>query len=164
MPRAFIITKVLFQVLWMLFYHGVFFNHSVNYPITFIWYTVLWCFINWAQQGLYITVTTEEWWAYCSEKKMHFSKSVFYTLKYLLQVFDFFSYLTISHLLAIPLTLICEMPFGNLDKHIFRNVRIFPIPRPKKKLPDEKDICMSKTEPKENGENLKQKIEILSTP
>lgn len=36
-----------------------------------------------------------------------------------------------ANLAAIPLTLIFEMPFGNIGRYLFRNVKILPIPGPK---------------------------------
>lgn len=55
--------------------------------------------------------------------------------------------LVLSFLLAIPVTLIFEIPFGNIERYLFRNVSILPLP-----LPDN-------TEAKEI---IKNKIQILS--
>lgn len=55
--------------------------------------------------------------------------------------------LVLSFLLAIPVTLIFEIPFGNIERYLFRNVSILPLPSP------------DNTEAKEI---IKNKIQILS--
>lgn len=35
----------------------------------------------------------------------------------------------LSYLAAIPMTLLFEMPFGNMYRYFFRNVKIFPLPK-----------------------------------
>jgi len=44
----------------------------------------------------------------------------------------------LSNLLAIPFTLLFEMPFGNLDSYFFQNVKIFPFSKKRKILEQEK--------------------------
>lgn len=51
---------------------------------------------------------------------------------YFFQTYDFLGDYVLSNLIAIPLTLIIEIPFGNLDRYFFQKVKIAPFPRIKK--------------------------------
>lgn len=44
------------------------------------------------------------------------------------QTYEFLGDLTVSYLLAIPFALLFEMPFGNIDRYLFQNVKILPLP------------------------------------
>lgn len=44
------------------------------------------------------------------------------------------------YLLAIPFTLLFEMPFGNLDLYFFQNVKILPYPKQVKIDEKEKEM------------------------
>lgn len=45
------------------------------------------------------------------------------------QIYAFVGDIVLSNLLAIPVTLLFELPFGTIEKYFFRNVSIFPFPR-----------------------------------
>ncbi|KAK6637529.1 hypothetical protein RUM44_007951 [Polyplax serrata] len=44
-------------------------------------------------------------------------------------IYAFVGDIVLSNLLAIPVTLLFELPFGTIEKYFFRNVSIFPFPR-----------------------------------
>lgn len=81
-----------------------------------------------------------------------------------MQSWYFLGDLVLSFLLAIPLTLIFEIPFGNIDRYFFRNVSLLPLPPRKKgnkkqEVKSEENNNLSKTEERNvtseaNNDNL----------
>lgn len=76
---------------------------------------------------------------------MQFTYLIFFLLFFFLQVWDALGDWVLSNLLAIPLTLIFEMPFLNLERYLLANAEIFRYPKKKKDLQVE-----------ERGENVQQ--------
>lgn len=64
----------------------------------------------------------------------------------------------LSFLAAIPLALLFEMPFRNIYKHYFQNVKILPLPRQKKQ--SNQELEESYIVKQETGEGKEKSVRV----